>query len=90
MESLKVALLQLLPAGSPEGNLQKGLEGCRKAKAMGADIALFPEMWSNGYGTPSFWGLPPLKTGRNRPFLQTAVLPVPSGSWPKSWIWPSL
>lgn len=58
MESLKVALLQLLPAGSPEGNLQKGLEGCRKAKAMGADIALFPEMWSNGYGISSFWGPP--------------------------------
>ncbi|MDD6034512.1 MAG: carbon-nitrogen hydrolase family protein [Oscillospiraceae bacterium] len=58
MESLKVALLQLLPAESPEDNLQKGLEGCRKAKAMGADIALFPEMWSNGYGIPSFWGTP--------------------------------
>lgn len=25
------------------------MEACREAKKMGADIALFPEMWSNGY-----------------------------------------
>ena len=49
MESLKVALLQLLPGESQEKNLQKGLEACRMAAAMGADIALFPEMWSTGY-----------------------------------------
>ena len=30
-------------------NLEKGLAACRKAAAMGADAALFPEMWSNGY-----------------------------------------
>lgn len=58
MRSLKVALLQLLPAGSLEGNLKKGIEACEKAAAMGADIALFPEMWSNGYGIPSKWGAP--------------------------------
>lgn len=58
MESLKVALLQLKPAGTLEGNLKKGAEACRKAAAMGADIALFPEMWSNGYGIPSKWGPP--------------------------------
>jgi predicted amidohydrolase len=46
---LKIALLQILPCGSLGGNLQKGVEYCRKAKAAGADIALFPEMWSNGY-----------------------------------------
>lgn len=49
MESLKVALLQILPTGSEDGNLKKGLEACRKAAAMGADIALFPEMWNTGY-----------------------------------------
>lgn len=49
MKNLKVALLQLLPEETLEGNLQKGLEYCRKAKDMGADIALFPEMWSVGY-----------------------------------------
>lgn len=47
--SLKVALLQLAPAGSLDANLRKGLDACRRARALGADIALFPEMWSNGY-----------------------------------------
>ena len=46
---LTVALLQLLPTGSLEGNLKKGLAACTQAKAMGGDIALFPEMWSIGY-----------------------------------------
>jgi predicted amidohydrolase len=41
-----------MPVGSLEGNLQKGLEYCKKAKDMGADIALFPEMWSAGYNIP--------------------------------------
>lgn len=49
MKSLKIAMLQIMPGTSLEENLQKGLECCRKAKAMGADIALFPEMWSCGY-----------------------------------------
>jgi predicted amidohydrolase len=52
MKNLKVALLQLIPAESLEGNLQKGLEYCRIAKDMGVDIALFPEMWSVGYNIP--------------------------------------
>ncbi len=45
-------LLQILPTDTLEGNLKKGLESCRKAKEMGADIALFPEMWSVGYHIP--------------------------------------
>lgn len=49
MDKLKIALLQLTPTGSLQGNLEKGLDACRKAKKMGADLALFPEMWSNGY-----------------------------------------
>ncbi len=52
MKNLKIAMLQLLPGNSPEENLQKGLDACRKAQAMGADIALFPEMWSVGYAIP--------------------------------------
>ena len=47
--NLKIALLQITPCGTLEKNLEKGIEYCRKAKEMGADIALFPEMWSNGY-----------------------------------------
>ena len=49
MNTLKIALLQLAPCGALEKNLEKGLSACRRAKAAGADIALFPEMWSNGY-----------------------------------------
>lgn len=49
---MKVALLQLMPTGSLDGNLKKGMEACRQAKIMGADIALFPEMWSTGYTVP--------------------------------------
>lgn len=49
MNLLKLALLQVAPGDSLEENLQKGLAVCREAKAKGADIALFPEMWSNGY-----------------------------------------
>lgn len=49
---LKIALLQLLPEGSPGGQLEKGKAACVKAKEMGADIALFPEMWSDGYDLP--------------------------------------
>ncbi len=48
-KNLKVALLQIAPAGTLEGNLEKGVEVCRRASSLGADIALFPEMWSNGY-----------------------------------------
>ncbi len=44
-----VALLQLLSGETQEENLQKGIEYCKRAKQMGADIALFPEMWNNGY-----------------------------------------
>lgn len=52
MTSLKVALLQILPEDSQEANLAKGISACRKAKKMGAHIALFPEMWNVGYEIP--------------------------------------
>ena len=54
MTNFKVALLQLLPTGSQDANMLKGLEYCKQAKQMGADIALFPEMWNIGYNlTPN-------------------------------------
>ena len=49
---MKIALMQLLPAGSEAENRKKGAEWCRRAKETGADIALFPEMWSCGYSFP--------------------------------------
>ncbi|SDB53485.1 nitrilase-related carbon-nitrogen hydrolase [Butyrivibrio sp. INlla16] len=47
--NLSIAFLQLLPEGSLEENLKKGIAACRQAKEKGADIAIFPEMWSCGY-----------------------------------------
>ncbi|HET6946801.1 MAG TPA: carbon-nitrogen hydrolase family protein [bacterium] len=57
MNRLVVALLQMAANGSDQdANLRKGDEFCRRAKTMGADVALFPEMWNIGYtsypGTP--------------------------------------
>ena len=49
MNRLKIALLQITPGGTLQENLEKGIRYCRMAKEKGADIALFPEMWSNGY-----------------------------------------
>jgi predicted amidohydrolase len=50
MGILRVALLQIDACGFDQAaNLAKGLHYCRQAKAMGADIALFPEMWNIGY-----------------------------------------
>ena len=52
MKSLKIALLQLLPCDTQQENLEKGIAACKKAKEMGADIALFPEIWNVGYNIP--------------------------------------
>jgi len=50
MNKLNVALLQLTARGNDQAaNLARGEESCRRAAAMGADIALFPEMWNIGY-----------------------------------------
>ena len=50
--NVTIALLQLLPERDPAGQLEKGIAACRKAKQIGADVALFPEMWSDGYALP--------------------------------------
>ena len=49
MSLLKIALLQITPCKDLKENLEKGIVCCKKAKEKGTDIALFPEMWSNGY-----------------------------------------
>ena len=47
---LTVALLQIESAGYDQAeNLRRGEAACREAAALGADIALFPEMWNIGY-----------------------------------------
>ena len=50
MSVVTVGLLQMTARGTDQAaNLTKGEEFCRRASAMGADIALFPEMWNIGY-----------------------------------------
>ena len=50
--NIKIAYMQLLPGKNLEENLNIGIKGCREAKEKGADVALFPEMWSDGYYLP--------------------------------------
>lgn len=52
MHKITIALLQLMPGNSLVENMHIGIAACRKAKNMGADIAVFPEMWSIGYEIP--------------------------------------
>jgi predicted amidohydrolase len=50
MTSMRIALLQMVAQGSNQAaNLAKGVDYCRRARDLGADIALFPEMWNIGY-----------------------------------------
>jgi len=50
MDSLTVALLQLRsPGADPDRARSEGERACRKAARLGADLALFPEMWQVGY-----------------------------------------
>ena len=49
MGVIRVGLLQLTAGATVEDNLRSGLAACREARNHGADIALFPEVWSHGY-----------------------------------------
>ncbi len=50
MGRLSVALLQMAPCGADvAANQAKAEQFCRQAAAAGADLVLFPEMWSVGY-----------------------------------------
>ena len=52
MSTINVALLQMSSCGTDqEANLAKGETFCRRARELGADIALFPEMWNIGYSS---------------------------------------
>lgn len=70
--TVKIALLQLLPEGGMDQQLEKGKAACLKAKDMGADIALFPEMWSTGYAIPQDLNeLNAAAISKDGPFLNT-------------------
>ncbi|MES0361490.1 MAG: carbon-nitrogen hydrolase family protein [Anaerolineales bacterium] len=50
MSEIVVALLQICANGTDQAsNLSKGVQFCRQAAQLGADIALYPEMWNIGY-----------------------------------------
>ncbi len=49
MTSISIALLQISSHNDPEINWVKGEVYCRRAQALGADLALFPELWNIGY-----------------------------------------
>ena len=49
---IKIAFLQILPGKDLNENLSRGKKACIEAKEKGADIALFPEVWSDGYSLP--------------------------------------
>ncbi|MBN1287356.1 MAG: carbon-nitrogen hydrolase family protein [Anaerolineae bacterium] len=50
MSTINIALLQMASHGTDQdANLEKGEAFCRRAGALGADVALFPEMWNIGY-----------------------------------------
>ncbi len=68
MNLLKIALLQITPCSTLNENLEKGIKYCKQAKDLGADIALFPEMWSNGYDI------------YNRPFEEWKADAIPADS----------
>jgi len=77
MKAVKVALLQMVGCGHDRAaSLAKGEAFCRRARAQGADIALFPEMWSIGMkffdphtaGARERWQA--LAIGRDDPFIR--------------------
>jgi predicted amidohydrolase len=67
MVLFKVALLQLQGSLHSLVNQRNGIEACRQAKAMGADLALFPELWQIGYEAEAM--RPAFAIHRQDPFL---------------------
>ncbi|MBF2455171.1 carbon-nitrogen hydrolase family protein, partial [Listeria seeligeri] len=53
MVTLKVALVQQQAVpNDKEANLNLSIQYIKEAHRKGADLVLFPEMWSNGYAPP--------------------------------------
>src|SRR6266853_2810447 len=61
---ITVALLQMTACSDPSELLSKGEAFCRRAQAMGADLALFPETWNALFSFPhpqeDLWQAPEL------------------------------
>lgn len=70
MSTFSVALLQIDGSRNLASNLDKGISACKKAKELGADLALFPELYSCGYDFPLEANpLNALAIGRNSAFV---------------------
>lgn len=55
MSNVKIAIVQEKQIiNNLDISLKVGLKKCEEAKALGADLVLFPEMWSIGYQPPFF------------------------------------
>lgn len=53
MSAIKIALVQKRAVPNhPKRNLELAVRYIREASCLGADLVLFPEMWSNGYAPP--------------------------------------
>ncbi|MBR4502524.1 MAG: carbon-nitrogen hydrolase family protein [Clostridia bacterium] len=73
--NVRIAFLQLLPGNSTAQQLELGRKACEEAKAKGADIALFPEMWSSGYRIPQDrQALKKLAVAGDSPFVRSFAL----------------
>jgi predicted amidohydrolase len=69
--TLKLALLQLASHGTDvAANLRKAQDYCRRSAREGADLALFPELWSIGYR-----GFDPSEAGARERWAALAVEP---------------
>jgi N-carbamoylputrescine amidase len=86
---LRVALLQMVSAKTDQdANLAKGDDFCRRARDMGADIALFPEMWNIGYTSffpfataeSNVWKAPERWNGAT-PLVETDALREARDAW---------
>jgi predicted amidohydrolase len=78
--TLNVALIQRAAMGNDiAANLDLAERACRDAKALDADIALFPECWSVGYASYFEYGDDPIDLWRN-PDLGPAGTPA-EGGW---------
>lgn len=72
MSTFRVALLQIDGSRDLSSNLRKGIAACRRAKELGADLALFPELYSCGYDFPlESEPLNALAISRNSEFVTT-------------------
>jgi predicted amidohydrolase len=81
MTAVTVALLQMTAHGADQqANRVKGEAFCRRAHQMGADIALFPEMWNIGHtfepsvqqSVGEVWRAPAFWTAGEDPYSRTA------------------